>query len=92
MKNTLFMETWQEVLNAFPDTARIVLETFAATGLGDTNHILLHSGLPNHRIRRPLERILSGGLLTQLDRALPCPDQRGNPFRFFCSAKMEPAF
>ena len=83
MKNTLFMETWQEVLNAFPDTARIVLETFSATGLADTNHILLHTGLPNHRIRRTLERILSGGLLTQLDRALPRPDQRGKPVQVF---------
>jgi len=87
MKVEPFMQVWQSILEAIPDTARPVLETFAATGLADINQIQSFTNLTRDRVNRAAERMLSGGLLTQLNRPLPRPDQRGKPASVFLLTK-----
>ena len=72
-------QTWQSILQAIPDTARPVLETFVPTGLADANQVQQFTNLTRDRVARALERLLSGQLLVPWKRPLPRPDQRGKP-------------
>jgi hypothetical protein len=80
-------QTWQSILQAIPDTARPVLETFAATGLADANQVQQFTNLTRDRVARALERLLSGQLLDGWKRPLPRPDQRGKPASVYLLTK-----
>jgi len=77
------MQVWQSILQAIPDTARPVLETFAFTGLADLNNIIQFTNLTRDRVNRAVERMISAGLLQDFKRPIPRPDQRGKPANIY---------
>lgn len=87
MQVTPFTQVWQNILQTIPDTARPVLETFAATGLTDSNQIHQFTNLTRDRINRAVERMVSGNLLIEFKRPIPRPDQRGKPASIYMLTK-----
>ena len=77
------MQVWQAILQAIPDTARPVLETFVPTGLADMNQIMQFTNLTRDRVNRAVERLVSANLLQELKRPIPRPDQRGKPSNIY---------
>jgi len=76
-------QVWQSILQAIPDTARPVLETFVPTGLADMNQIMQFTNLTRDRVNRAVERLVSANLLQELKRPIPRPDQRGKPSNIY---------
>ena len=77
------MQVWGSILQAIPDTARPVLETFAFTGLADINNIIQFTNLTRDRVNRAVERMVSANLLQDFKRPIPRPDQRGKPANIY---------
>jgi hypothetical protein len=59
MQVTSFMQVWQTILQAIPDTARPVLETFVPTGMADLTNIMQFTNLTRDRVNRAVERLAS---------------------------------
>ena len=53
MQVTSNMQVWQAILQAIPNTARPVLETFVPTGLADMNQIMQFTNLTRDRVTAP---------------------------------------
>lgn len=72
-------DLWKVIEESLPETARPVLECFAATGLADLSQIMKHTSLTRDKVNRVLERLTSKDLLKTYPRNLSRPDKGGKP-------------
>lgn len=72
-------DLWKSIEDTLPETARPVLECFAATGLTDLNQIMIHTDLTRDKVNRVLERLESKGVIKTYPRNVKRPDKAGKP-------------
>lgn len=72
-------DLWKSIEETLPETARPVLECFAATALTDLSQIAAHTDLTRDKVKRVLERLQSKGLIKEYPRAVKRPDKSGKP-------------
>lgn len=72
-------DIWKVIEDTLPETARPVLECFAATGQADLNQIMTHTNLTRDKVNRVLERLESKGVIKTYPRNVKRPDKVGKP-------------
>jgi len=72
-------DLWKVIEESLPETARPVLECFAATGLADLSQIMNHTSLTRDKVNRVLERLTSKELLKTYPHNVKRPDKAGKP-------------
>lgn len=72
-------DLWKSIEETLPETARPVLECFAATALADLSQIAAHTDLTRDKVTRVLERLQSKGLIKEYPRNVKRPDKAGKP-------------
>lgn len=72
-------DLWKSIEDTLPETARPVLECFAATGLADLSQTVTHTNLTRDKVNRVLERFGSKELIKTYPRNVKRPDKAGKP-------------